>query len=174
MPWQPEASEVIRQRNVCPSSRLTQEGLFCELDVEPSHSRSFLRHLGRTAQFRKAGEAMSLPFLGRCTLAGLIAFLPIAAEFSQSASSGPAISANVPHRAERDLVRRTAAQRQRATGREGKDWEPSPKSFRAAKARTNEEKRCGAMQSIFQDASRCSHLYLCESGRRRDQTELPA
>jgi hypothetical protein len=41
---------------------------------------------------------MSLPFLGRCTLAGLIAFLPIAAAFGQSVSPGPPISAN-------DLVR---------------------------------------------------------------------
>lgn len=45
---------------------------------------------------------MSLPFLGRCTLAGLIAFLPIAAAFSQSASVGPPISAN-------DLVRAVVA-----------------------------------------------------------------
>jgi len=45
---------------------------------------------------------MSLPFLGRCTLAGLIAFLPIAAAFSQSASAGLPISAN-------DLVRAVVA-----------------------------------------------------------------
>lgn len=45
---------------------------------------------------------MSLPFLGRCTLAGLIALLPVAAVFSQSASVGPAISAN-------DLVRAIVA-----------------------------------------------------------------
>jgi hypothetical protein len=45
---------------------------------------------------------MSLPFLGRCTLAGLIAFLPIAAAFSQSISPGPPISAN-------DLVRAVVA-----------------------------------------------------------------
>jgi hypothetical protein len=40
--------------------------------------------------------------LGTCTLAGLIALLPIAAAFSQSASAGPPISAN-------DLVRAVVA-----------------------------------------------------------------
>jgi hypothetical protein len=37
---------------------------------------------------------MSLRFLGRCALAGWIALSVIAAAFSQSASAGPAISAN--------------------------------------------------------------------------------
>jgi hypothetical protein len=45
---------------------------------------------------------MSLRLLGTCTLAGLIALLPIAAAFSQSASAGPPISAN-------DLVRAVVA-----------------------------------------------------------------
>src|SRR4029077_15005102 len=51
---------------------------------------------------RKAGEAMSSPFLARCTLAGLIALLPITAAFNQSASAGPPVSAN-------DLVRAVVA-----------------------------------------------------------------
>jgi hypothetical protein len=51
---------------------------------------------------RKAGGAISLRFLGKCTLAGLIALLSIAAAFSQSASAGPPISAN-------DLVRAVVA-----------------------------------------------------------------
>ena len=45
---------------------------------------------------------MSSRLLGKCTLAGLIALLPIAAAFSQSASTGPLISAN-------DLVRAVVA-----------------------------------------------------------------
>ena len=45
---------------------------------------------------------MSLRFLGRCALAGWIALSLIAAAFSQSASAGPAISAN-------DLVRAVVA-----------------------------------------------------------------
>jgi len=45
---------------------------------------------------------MSLRFLGRCALAGWIALSLIAAAFSQSASAGPAISAN-------DLVRAEVA-----------------------------------------------------------------
>lgn len=45
---------------------------------------------------------MSLRFLGKCILAGLIAVLRIAAAFSQSAAVGPAISAN-------DLVRAVIA-----------------------------------------------------------------
>jgi len=45
---------------------------------------------------------MSLPFFARCTLAGLIALLPIAAALSQSASAGPPVSAN-------DLVRAVVA-----------------------------------------------------------------
>jgi len=45
---------------------------------------------------------MSLPFLGRCALAGLIAFFPIAAAFSQSVSPGSPITAN-------DLVRAVVA-----------------------------------------------------------------
>jgi hypothetical protein len=51
---------------------------------------------------REAGEAMSSPFLARCTLAGLIALLPIAAAFGQSAPAGPPVSAN-------DLVRAVIA-----------------------------------------------------------------
>ena len=58
---------------------------------------------------------MSLPFLGRCTLAGLIAFLPIAAEFSQSASSGPPISAN-------DLVRAVVANELKPEGESHGRW----------------------------------------------------
>jgi hypothetical protein len=45
---------------------------------------------------------MSLRFLRRCALNGLIALLPIAAAFSQAASAGPVISAN-------DLVRAVVA-----------------------------------------------------------------
>ncbi len=58
---------------------------------------------------------MSLPFLGRCTLAGLIAFLPIAAEFSQSASSGAPISAN-------DLVRAIVANELKPQGESRGRW----------------------------------------------------
>ena len=45
---------------------------------------------------------MSLPFFARCTLAGLIALLPIAGAFGQSALTGPPVSAN-------DLVRAVVA-----------------------------------------------------------------
>ena len=45
---------------------------------------------------------MLLPFFARCTLAGLIALLPISAAFGQSASAGPPVSAN-------DLVRAVVA-----------------------------------------------------------------
>jgi hypothetical protein len=45
---------------------------------------------------------MSLPFLARCTLTGLIALLPIAAAFGQSAPAGLPVSAN-------DLVRAVVA-----------------------------------------------------------------
>ena len=45
---------------------------------------------------------MSLPFFRRCTLAGLMALLPIAAAFGQSAPAGPPVSAN-------DLVRAVVA-----------------------------------------------------------------
>ena len=70
----------------------------CEL--QPSASDTFIeRHEDMGG---KAGEAISLRFLARCTLAGLITLLPIAAAFSQSAASGPAISAN-------DLVRAVVA-----------------------------------------------------------------
>ncbi len=51
---------------------------------------------------RKTGEAMSLTFLARCTVVGLIAVFPIATAFSQSASAGPPASAN-------DLVRAVVA-----------------------------------------------------------------
>jgi hypothetical protein len=43
---------------------------------------------------REAGEAMSLGFLGRCALTGLVALLPAGATFCQSASADEAISAN--------------------------------------------------------------------------------
>ena len=52
---------------------------------------------------------MSLLFFARCTLAGLIALLPIAAAFGQSASAGPTISAN-------DLVRAVVANELKAQG----------------------------------------------------------
>jgi hypothetical protein len=52
---------------------------------------------------------MSLPFLGRYTLAGLIALLPIAAAFSQSASAGPPMPAN-------DLVRAVVANELKGQG----------------------------------------------------------
>jgi hypothetical protein len=58
---------------------------------------------------------MSLPFLGRCTLAGLIAFLPIAAAFSQSAPSGPPISAN-------DVVRAVVANELKAQDESHRRW----------------------------------------------------
>ncbi len=108
---------------------------------------------------------MSPRFLERYALPGLLALLPIGAAFSQSTSARPAISAN-------DLVRAVVANE--ATGREGEDWEPGQKFSRAAKTRADEEKRYGAMRSIFQDASRCTHLHLCRPGRRPDQAELPA
>lgn len=58
---------------------------------------------------------MSWPFLGRCTLAGLIAFLPIAAAFSQSASAGPPISAN-------DLARAVVANELKAQDESHGRW----------------------------------------------------
>jgi hypothetical protein len=58
---------------------------------------------------------MSLPFLGKCTLAGLIAFLPIAAAFSQSASAGLPISAN-------DLVRAVVANELKAQDESHGRW----------------------------------------------------
>jgi len=70
----------------------------CEL--QPPASDTFIEryeHMGR-----KAEEAMSLRFLAGCTLAGLIALLPITAAFSQSASAGPPVSPN-------DLVRAVVA-----------------------------------------------------------------
>jgi hypothetical protein len=72
----------------------------CACELQPSASDAFIeRHEDMGG---KAGEGMSLRFLARCTLAGLIALLPIAAAFSQSGASGPAISAN-------DLVRAVVA-----------------------------------------------------------------
>jgi len=70
----------------------------CEL--RPPASDIFNERLEYMA--RKAGEAMSSPFLARCTLAGLIALLPITAAFSQSTSAGPPVSA-------KDLVRAVVA-----------------------------------------------------------------
>jgi len=70
----------------------------CEL--QPPANDTFIKQHEHMA--RKAGEALSLPFLARCALAGLIALLPIAAAFSQSASAGPPVSAN-------DLVRAVVA-----------------------------------------------------------------
>jgi hypothetical protein len=58
---------------------------------------------------------MSLPCLGKCTLAGLIAFLPIAAAFSQSASAGLPISAN-------DLVRAVVANELKAQDESHGRW----------------------------------------------------
>ena len=72
--------------------------LACEL--RPPASEIFNERLEYMA--RKAGEAMSSPFLARCTLAGLIALLPITAASSQSVSVGPPVSAN-------DLVRAVVA-----------------------------------------------------------------
>ena len=58
---------------------------------------------------------MSLRFLGRCALAGWIALLPIGAAFSQSASAGPAISAN-------DLVRAVVANELKAQDGSRSRW----------------------------------------------------
>jgi hypothetical protein len=58
---------------------------------------------------------MSLRFLGRCALAGLIAMLPIGAGFSQSASAGPAISAD-------DLVRAVVANELKAQDESRSRW----------------------------------------------------
>jgi hypothetical protein len=58
---------------------------------------------------------MSSRFLRRCALAGWIALLPIAAAFSQSASAGPAISAN-------DLVRAVVANELRAQDGRHSRW----------------------------------------------------
>ena len=58
---------------------------------------------------------MSLRFLGRCALAGLIAMLLIGAAFSQSASAGPAISAN-------DLVRAVVANELKAQDESRSRW----------------------------------------------------
>jgi hypothetical protein len=74
--------------------------LFSEWNVEPGGRLRATPSSNGT--IRKAGEAMSLRLLGKCTLAGLIALLPIAAAFTQSGASGPAISAN-------DLVRAVVA-----------------------------------------------------------------
>ncbi len=57
---------------------------------------------------RKAGEAMSFPFLGWCALAGWIALSLIGAAFSQSASAGPAMSAHYAATSERLPKRRTS------------------------------------------------------------------
>jgi hypothetical protein len=72
--------------------------LACEL--RPPANDIFNERLEYMA--RKAAEAMSSPFLARCTLAGLIALLPITAAFSQSVSVGPPVSA-------KDLVRAVVA-----------------------------------------------------------------
>jgi hypothetical protein len=73
---------------------------------------AFIERHERTT--RKAGEVMSLHFLGRCSLAVLIALSPVAAAFSQSVSAGPAISPN-------DLVRAVVANELKAPdGRHGR------------------------------------------------------
>jgi hypothetical protein len=58
---------------------------------------------------------MSLRLLGKCTFAGLIALLPIAAAFSQSASAGPPISA-------KDLVRAVVANELKAQDESHGRW----------------------------------------------------
>ena len=58
---------------------------------------------------------MSLRFLGRCAVAGLISLLLIAAAFRQSASAGPAISAN-------DLVRAVVANELKAQDGSHSRW----------------------------------------------------
>jgi hypothetical protein len=64
---------------------------------------------------RKAGEVMSLCFLGRCALTGLIAVSAIGAAFSQSASTDRAISAN-------DLARAVVANELKAQDRSHSRW----------------------------------------------------
>jgi len=56
---------------------------------------------------------MSFLFLARCTLAGLISLLPIAAAFGQSAPAGPLVSAN-------DLVRVVVANELKPQGGHGR------------------------------------------------------
>src|SRR6266568_2625378 len=58
---------------------------------------------------------MSLRFLERCTLPGLIALLPIGAALSQSTAARPAISAN-------DLVRAVVANELKAQGESHGRW----------------------------------------------------
>jgi hypothetical protein len=58
---------------------------------------------------------MSLRFLERCTLPGLIALLPIGAALSQSTAARPAISAN-------DLVRAVVANELKAQGESHSRW----------------------------------------------------
>src|SRR6266852_1331032 len=82
----------------CSVTETLNPAFACEL--QPPASDTFIEryeHMGR-----KAEEAMSLRFLAGCTLAGLIALLPITAAFSQSASAGPPVSPN-------DLVRAVVA-----------------------------------------------------------------
>jgi hypothetical protein len=165
-PRQPEASliGVIRQRNVCPSSRRENGELFCEWNVEHSGrlrtaapaGDNFIEQHERTA--RKAGEAMSLPFLGRCALVAMIALSPIAAALSQSASDGPAISAN-------DLVRAVVANELKA-----QDEGHSRRMYRVDREEQNKKKakevvqtgqgslgRLGAVDGQAEDLLECSH-----------------
>jgi hypothetical protein len=81
---------VIRQRTICPFVKRKQEercllsgtlntAVPCELQP-PLASDIFTERHERAA--RKAGEAMSLRFLGRCVPAGWIVLSLIAAAFS--------------------------------------------------------------------------------------------
>lgn len=84
----------MREKGNCSVSGTLNPAVACELPLRATPSSN--------GTIRKAGEAISLRFLGKFTLAGLIALLSIAAAFSQSASAGPPISAN-------DLVRAVVA-----------------------------------------------------------------
>ena len=57
---------------------------------------------------------------------------------------------------------------------ERQDRKPREKSSGTTTTRTDEQKRCGTMQGIFQDDSRCALLQLCGAGWGPDQTEFPA
>ncbi len=146
---------------------------------------------GRNAT-RKVGEVMSFRFLERCALLALLALLPIGAAFSQSTSARSQSAKGLVrtvvanelkaqseshgrwmYRVDKEEQNKQKAKEVVQTG-QGSLERLVAKFSRAAKTRANEEKRYGAMQSIFHDASRCSHLHLCRSGRRPDQAELPA
>src|SRR5260370_34130687 len=182
-----EPSSNESKRNLCVTGTL-KTAVACEL--HPLRSTPSSR--GRNAT-RKVGEVMSFRFLERCALPALLALLPIGAAFSQPTSARSQISAN-------DFVRTVVANELKAQSESHGRWmyrvdkeEQNKQKAKevvqtgqgslerlvakfssAAKTRANEEKRYGAMQSIFHDASRCSHLHLCRSGRRPDHAELPA